>query len=132
MTSSAPSSFWKPVAAVEDLVIKISVQGSAQTFGWVVPFPSEPKVHKEDPKLFRELFDYVERRRFSARIKGRLAKGNKLGRAAAVEPHVLGRQEQLAAEALVVELGADGATAATRSTWRRQGTACASPSATTS
>lgn len=62
--------------AVEDLVIKISVQGSAKTFGWVVPFPSKPEVHREDPKLFEELFGYVERRR--ARTRKNKAAGSKL------------------------------------------------------
>ncbi len=57
----------KEGTGVEDLVIKISVQGSAKSFGWVVPFPSRPEVHREDPRLFEELFDYVERRRARAR-----------------------------------------------------------------
>jgi len=56
--------------AKEDLILKIQVEGEAENFAWVVPFPREPKVAKEDPKLFKELFDYVETR------KHRKSKGN--------------------------------------------------------
>jgi len=48
--------------AVEDLILKIRVQGSARKFAWVVPFPNEPTITKEDPKLFKELFAYVQSR----------------------------------------------------------------------
>jgi len=48
--------------ATEDLILKISVIGSAKSFAWVIPLPSEPKIGKEDPKLFRELFSYVQAR----------------------------------------------------------------------
>jgi len=48
--------------AVEDLILKIRVQGSARKFAWVVPFPNEPTIAKEDPKLFGELFRYVQAR----------------------------------------------------------------------
>jgi hypothetical protein len=48
--------------AVEDLILKIRVQGSARKFAWVVPFPNEPTIAKEDPKLFSELFSYVQAR----------------------------------------------------------------------
>jgi len=48
--------------AVEDLILKIRVQGSARKFAWVVPFPNEPTITKEDPKLFKELFAYVQAR----------------------------------------------------------------------
>jgi hypothetical protein len=41
------------------------VQGEVSQFAWVVPFPSAPEVHKEDSKLFRELFDYVQAQRYS-------------------------------------------------------------------
>lgn len=49
--------------AIEDLILKITVAGEARNFAWVIPFPSEPIVKKEDPKLFAELFKYVELRR---------------------------------------------------------------------
>jgi hypothetical protein len=46
----------------EDLILKIDVAGRADRFAWVIPFPQEPKVEKEDAKLFRELFNYVQAR----------------------------------------------------------------------
>jgi hypothetical protein len=50
--------------ATEDLILKITVAGEIDEFGWVVPLPNEPtKTAREDPKLFKELFDYVEARR---------------------------------------------------------------------
>ncbi|MCY3021007.1 MAG: DUF2330 domain-containing protein [Planctomycetota bacterium] len=54
----------RPGGAVEDLILKISVQstGEVRNFGWVVPFPQEPTVAKEDQALFKELFDYVAAR----------------------------------------------------------------------
>ena len=48
--------------AREDLILRISVQGEVSNFAWVVPFPNEPQVTKEDAKLFTELYDYVEAR----------------------------------------------------------------------
>ena len=51
-----------PGDAVEDLILKITVQGKADAFAWVIPFPTEPVAAKEDAKLFRELFDYVQAR----------------------------------------------------------------------
>jgi len=48
--------------ATEDLILKIRVEGNAKRFAWVIPFPNEPKIEKEDPKLFQELFRYVEAR----------------------------------------------------------------------
>ena len=52
----------KPEQATEDLILKIQVEGEAASFAWVIPFPNEPEVKKEDPKLFSELFAYVESR----------------------------------------------------------------------
>ena len=54
----------QPGAAVEDLILKISVQssGEVRNFGWVVPFPQEPKAEREDARIFNELWDYVEAR----------------------------------------------------------------------
>jgi hypothetical protein len=70
--------------AVEDVILKITVEpvptpakgrdsaeaksqpaadpATVDRFVWVVPFPHEPKIAKEDPKLFTELFDYVQAR----------------------------------------------------------------------
>lgn len=61
--------------AVEDLILKISVEGGADKFAWVIPFPTEPTVAKEDAKLFRELYDYVEARRQSLSRKKPGTKG---------------------------------------------------------
>jgi hypothetical protein len=48
-----------PGEAVEDLILKIAVEGEAAGFAWVIPFPRQPDVDKADPRLFQELFDYV-------------------------------------------------------------------------
>lgn len=50
-------------SAKQDMILKIEVAGDAENFAWVVPFPSAPKVSKEDPKLFKEIFDYVQSRK---------------------------------------------------------------------
>lgn len=65
--------------ATEDVILKIQVTGHPEQFAWVIPFPQEPKIAKEDPRLFKELFDYVEARLHSMH-KG---KGEKLGAAEA-------------------------------------------------
>ena len=64
-----------PGGAVEDLILKVGVQGDLKTFGWVIPFPTEPKTAKEDPKLFSELHTYVEHRLYDARRKFKGSKG---------------------------------------------------------
>ena len=46
----------------QDMILKITVEGDAASFGWIIPMPSEPKVAKEDAKLFEELHDYVQAR----------------------------------------------------------------------
>lgn len=56
-----------PGEAQQDLILKIRVSGQAERFAWVVPFPTEPTIGKEDPKLFAELFAYVEARRSQER-----------------------------------------------------------------
>jgi len=55
----------RPGGATEDLILKIAVtrrgeELAPETFGWVVPLPQPPVVAKEDPRLFRECFEYVE------------------------------------------------------------------------
>ena len=45
----------QPGEATQDLILKISVQGDVDQFGWVVPLPSVPQKGKEDAKLFEEL-----------------------------------------------------------------------------
>ncbi|MDP7018543.1 MAG: DUF2330 domain-containing protein [Pirellulaceae bacterium] len=54
----------------QDLILKISVEGDVDSFAWIVPFPAPPETAKEDPKLFRELFDYAESRRARPPSKG--------------------------------------------------------------
>lgn len=69
----------KPGEAHEDLVLRISVQGEVRNFAWVVPFPDEPQIAKEDAKLFVELYDYVEARlasRFEHASKAAAAKSS--------------------------------------------------------
>jgi hypothetical protein len=48
--------------AVEDLILKVSVKGQTDRFAWVIPFPSEPEIRKEEAALFKELFEYVQDR----------------------------------------------------------------------
>ena len=55
----------------EDMILKIRVAGEVASFAWIIPFPNEPKIAKEDPKLFKELFDYVEARTRRTYKKGR-------------------------------------------------------------
>jgi len=55
----------QPGEATEDVILKIHVEGHVETFAWIIPFPTEPTIEKEDPRLFTELFDYVEARRAS-------------------------------------------------------------------
>lgn len=50
----------QPAQAKEDLILKIQVEGRASQFAWIIPFPTQPEVAKEDPALFAELFKYVE------------------------------------------------------------------------
>jgi hypothetical protein len=49
--------------AVEDIILKIGVKGAVDSFAWVIPFPTEPTVEREDASLFAELFNYVQSRR---------------------------------------------------------------------
>jgi hypothetical protein len=58
-----------PGEATEDLILKVTVKGDVENFAWVIPFPAETKVLKEDARLFKELFDYVQAR--SYRPKGK-------------------------------------------------------------
>jgi len=58
-------------SAVQDLIIKIEVEGKVDDFAWVVPFPTKPSTHEEDAVLFKECFNYVEaRRRPQSKTKG--------------------------------------------------------------
>ncbi len=83
-----------PGEATEDLILKITVEGKAKEFGWVVPLPNPPEVKEESPKLFKELFDYVEyRTRQSKRgSKGSEAKSNEAAGAKSQGVEVISRQ----------------------------------------
>jgi hypothetical protein len=61
----------EPGKATEELILKIQVHGDAPNFAWVVPFPNEPQIAKEDAALFSELFAYVEARSYATRKKGK-------------------------------------------------------------
>ena len=69
--------------AVEDLILKATVAGDAESFGWVIPFPTAPEIAQEDAVLFKELFDYVELRNRHGDSKGGDAKQAALTAAAA-------------------------------------------------
>ncbi len=58
-----------PGEATEDVILRIQVVGHVEKFAWIIPFPGEPTIAKEEPKLFAELFDYVEARRASLHTK---------------------------------------------------------------
>lgn len=76
--------------ATEDLILKISVQssGEVRNFGWVVPFPQEPAAHKEDARVFREMFDYVTARTQRRWGRGGLGDGEGVPKMAA-EPQAV-------------------------------------------
>lgn len=83
----------EPAEAKEDLVLKIQVDGRATQFAWVIPFPNQPEVGKEDPALFRELFQYVEMRTTRGVSKGEKSVGlAKSAVAPKPEVEVLSRQ----------------------------------------
>lgn len=48
--------------AAEDLILKIKVEGSADSFAWVIALPGVPTIAPEDSKLFEELHRYVQMR----------------------------------------------------------------------
>ncbi len=75
-----------PGGGVEDLVLKISVQGDAKAFGWIVPLPAEPVMGKEDPRLFNELHDYVEARLYALRAKAAVPAAGDVPTAAPASP----------------------------------------------
>lgn len=56
-----------PGEATEDLILKIRVEGDAEEFAWIVPFPTAPDTQPEDPKLFSELFRYCQLRQRPSR-----------------------------------------------------------------
>lgn len=54
---------WAAKEAVEDLILKVRVEGSVDEFAWVIPLPGKPAIAKADAKLFDELFEYVKFRK---------------------------------------------------------------------
>jgi hypothetical protein len=58
-------------SAVQDMILKISVEGEVKEFAWIIPLPNVPKIKKEDPGLFKELFDYVEYRNTRSKHGGK-------------------------------------------------------------
>ena len=64
-----------PGEAKQDLILKISVQGDVDQFGWVVPLPSAPETGKEDAKLFEELHKYVQARLVARSAKRKSERG---------------------------------------------------------
>jgi len=71
----------------EDLILKIGIKGKTDQFAWVIPFPREPKVEKEDAKLFQELHHYVQNRlaRSGGRKEDTKAEGKPKGQERPVE-----------------------------------------------
>jgi hypothetical protein len=59
----------KPGDAKEDLILRVSVEGEVSHFAWVIPFPAEPEVARENVKLFADLYDYVQARLASQAAK---------------------------------------------------------------
>ena len=102
--------------ALEHLILKIQVAGktdkaAAESFGWVVPFPKEPKVEREDAALFKECFDYVEARLARRRpSKGIDAKGEKSAVATneAEDVEVLSRKVVGSYDVAIVRQSRDG------------------------
>ncbi|MDB5386276.1 MAG: hypothetical protein JWM11_1922 [Planctomycetaceae bacterium] len=83
--------------ATEDLILKIKVDGRAEQFAWIIPFPNPPEVSKEDQALFPELFRYVKARneqiRRAAEIKAFTESGGGFGSGGGEAPvDILSRQ----------------------------------------
>jgi uncharacterized protein DUF2330 len=74
--------------AKEDIILRVRVDGEVDHFAWVIPFPTEPKIAKEDAALFPELYSYVEARRAQLYSKGHKSNGSSKGTAADATPEV--------------------------------------------
>lgn len=80
-------------SAVEELILKIRVEGAVEDFAWIVPLPNAPQTAKEDPKLFGELFNYVQARKAPPTPKkGRFRKSSGEARAPAAKVEVISRE----------------------------------------
>ncbi len=82
-------------SASEDLILKIRVEGSVESFAWVLALPNVPKTAAEDAKLFEELHRYVEVRK--SRMSKAAAEGSKSSSAPATKSatavEVISRQD---------------------------------------
>jgi hypothetical protein len=98
-------------SAKQDMILKIEVEGDATEFAWIVPFPSAPKVTKEDPKLFKEIFDYVQsRKRRSGKSDGAKSAPQAANDSEAVDSKVKVISRQIVGDfdVVVVQEKADG------------------------
>ena len=41
--------------AVEDLILKIRVEGDAKEFAWIIPFPNQPVIKKEKREISKTI-----------------------------------------------------------------------------
>lgn len=100
----------EPGEATEDIILKIRVEGHVERFAWIIPFPSEPTIAKEDPKLFEELYAYVAARRARPhKKKGKYAGGDAEAVPAEAEVEVLSRKVVGSFDTVVVREKAAGA-----------------------
>jgi hypothetical protein len=99
----------RPGDATEDLILKITVEGDASKFAWVVPLPNAPETKRENAAIFRELYNYVEDRKVET--WNREATAQRLGKTtvkdkAAID--VISREEIGSYEVAVVRENAPG------------------------
>ena len=45
---------------IEDLILSVKFQGTAEEFGWIIPTPTQPEISKVDSSVFRRLSDFSE------------------------------------------------------------------------
>jgi len=98
--------------ATEDLILRISVVGEVENFAWVIPFPNQPKVKKEDPRLFKELYRYVQARQIRPAAKPQKEPAERLAEPDTAEPppvEVLSRKIVGSFDAAVVRENRPGA-----------------------
>jgi hypothetical protein len=99
-------------SAVQDLIIKIQVEGKVNNFAWVVPLPSKPTTHEEDAVLFKECFSYVQSRlRPHTKKSGSAKKTDSANEAEPVTPsvEVLSREVVGSYDVAIVKENAAGA-----------------------
>lgn len=89
----------EPGEATQDLILKISVQGDVDEFGWVVPLPSAPETGQEDARLFEELHKYVQTR-LAAQKGGKRNGGDKFEESEKAAPAAAGGVEVISRETI--------------------------------